>query len=425
MSLRLAQVAEVRLGRQRSPRYEQGDHPLPYLRSANVVDGSLDLTDVKSMNFDPVEQEIFALAEGDVLMTEGSGSPETVGTSAVWRAEIPGTVCFQNTLLRLRPRAGVTEGRFLAWWARHAHASGQIAAVSTGANIQHIGADGLKNLRINAPAVEEQRRIADFLDDHIARIDQIVAARRDQQAALETSLVRSSFDAITGGEAGPRRDSGLPWLGTIPASWPVLTVATDFQIDLGKMLDEKRQNGESTIPYLRNTNVQWDRVDIKDLKTMDIHPGERDRYCVRPGDLLICEGGQPGRSAVWWGDVTPLGFQKALHRARSRGRSRPEWLLECLRVAVHLNVFAIENGQTTIGHLTNEQLRSLRLPLPDRTTQDRTLEALHAQQAGGRAIITALGDSIALLNEFKQSLITASVTGGLDVTTTSDRGMPR
>ena len=85
MSFRLAQVAEVRLGRQRAPQYENGDHLLPYLRSANVVDGRLDLTDVKSMNFEPAEQAIFGLADGDVLMTEGSGSAETVGTSAVWR----------------------------------------------------------------------------------------------------------------------------------------------------------------------------------------------------------------------------------------------------------------------------------------------------------------------------------------------------
>lgn len=158
--LRLAQAAEVRLGRQRAPQYEQGDHVVPYLRSANVVDGGLDLTDVKAMNFDPPEQAIFGLADGDVLMTEGSGSAETVGTSAVWRADLPGIVCFQNTLLRVRPRSGVTDGRFLAWWARHAHASGQIAAVSSGANIQHIGSDGLKDLRIHVPELEEQRRIA-------------------------------------------------------------------------------------------------------------------------------------------------------------------------------------------------------------------------------------------------------------------------
>jgi type I restriction enzyme S subunit len=272
---------------------------------------------------------------------------------------------------------------------------------------QSVKFEDLAAIPLPLPPMSEQRRIADFLDERVARIDQIITARNQQTARLEGSVVRASFDAVRGTGQLARRESGLAWLGTIPNSWPLVTVATEFHVDLGKMLDEKRQTGTSAIPYLRNTNVQWDHVDVSDLKEMDIDRAERERYCVRPGDLLICEGGQPGRSAVWLGELAPLGFQKALHRARSRGRSRPEWLLECLRVAAHLNVFAVENGQTTIGHLTNEQLRSLRLPFPDPSEQDRALERLHSCQA----------------EEYKQSLITAAVTGELDVTTAGS-GIP-
>jgi len=306
MKLSLSQVAEVRLGRQRTPEFAVGDHLVPYLRSANVLDGALDLRDVKSMNFTPGEQALFGLRDGDVLVTEGSGSRDTVGVSAVWSGDLSDVVCFQNTLLRLRPRPGVTDGRYLAWWARHARLSGQIAAVSTGANIQHIGSDGLKHIQIVVPGLDEQRRIADFLDDGVARIDLIVAARRQQGALLDAQYLRDSFDAIRGDGQGARRNSGIGWLGEIPERWPVLTVATEFQVDLGKMLDEKRQTGASTIPYLRNTNVQWDVVDTSDLKSMDIAPDERPRYSVSPGDLLICEGGQPGRAAVWHGEIEPL-----------------------------------------------------------------------------------------------------------------------
>lgn len=143
----------------------------------------------------------------------------------------------------------------------------------------------------------------------------------------------------------------------------------------------------------------------------------------RPGDLLICEGGQPGRSAVWRGELAPLGFQKALHRARTRGRSRAEWLLECLRVASHLNVFSVENGQTTIGHLTNEQIRSLRLPFPGGSEQDGLLDQLRGYQQQIRSTAEALVQSVSLLQEYKQSLITAAVTGELDVTTAGS-GIP-
>jgi hypothetical protein len=113
-------VAEVVLGRQRTPQQADGPHMVPYLRAANVRDGQLDLIDVMSMNFSPSEQQIFSLRSGDVLVTEGSGSLSTVGASAAWSGELRGTVCFQNTLLRMRPKQNAIDGRFLLWWARAA-----------------------------------------------------------------------------------------------------------------------------------------------------------------------------------------------------------------------------------------------------------------------------------------------------------------
>src|SRR5690606_26012790 len=166
----LRTIAEVALGRQRAPQHETGPNMVPYLRAANVKDGSLDLTDVKEMNFTPTEQHIFALQPGDVLVTEGSGSLGSVGSSSVWNGDLQGTVCFQNTLLRLRPR-GETDSRFLAWWARYAHAAGLFASVATGANIYHLSAERVRALPCNAPPLTEQRRIADFLDAETARIN--------------------------------------------------------------------------------------------------------------------------------------------------------------------------------------------------------------------------------------------------------------
>lgn len=101
---------------------------VPYLRAANVKDGYLDLSDVKEMNFTPDEQRVFSLRPGDVLVSEGAGSLAAVGASAVWDGSLAGVVCFQNTLLRLRPMSAVTSSRFLAWWARHAYASGLFAS---------------------------------------------------------------------------------------------------------------------------------------------------------------------------------------------------------------------------------------------------------------------------------------------------------
>lgn len=411
-------VAEVALGRQRAPQHAQGPHMIPYLRAANVKDGELALDDVLSMNFTPQEQKIFSLASGDVLVTEGSGSLSSVGAAAVWNGEIGGTICFQNTLLRLRPRPGLTDGKFLGWWARSAFGSGLFASVATGANIYHVSADRVRALPIEVPPLEEQRRIADFLDAESTRLGRVISARRRQVQLLEERSSARVLNAVRGvGEYGERVDSDISWLGDVPKSWPLLSVTSQFDVLLGKMLNPDRVSGEHLRPYLRNTNVQWDRIDVEDLLLMNFPPRERSRYEVLPGDLLICEGEQPGRAAIWTGPISEVYYQKALHRARSRGRSLVRWLFYCLKAATDLNVFAVEGNAATISHLTGEQLRAYRFPFPDRAIQDRIVSDLDAAALHDLHLNMRLEQQHQLMVERRQALITAAVTGRIDVTT--------
>ena len=173
----LRAYAEVVLGRQRSPKDDVGPHMVRYLRAANVKDGYLDLDDVKEMNFSPDEQRAFALSPGDVLVTEGSGSLSAVGASSVWRGDLDGVICFQNTLLRLRPRVSTDPG-FLAWWCRYAFADGLFAAAVTGANIYHLSAERLRALPVRYLPLETQRAIADHLDTETERIDALITKKQ-------------------------------------------------------------------------------------------------------------------------------------------------------------------------------------------------------------------------------------------------------
>src|SRR5688500_18949689 len=95
---RLASIADVRLGRQRSPARAKGPHMRPYMRAANVTWHGIDVTDVKEMDFTPSEYETYGLRRDDILLGEASGSPDEVGKAAIWRDEFPGA-CFQNTLI--------------------------------------------------------------------------------------------------------------------------------------------------------------------------------------------------------------------------------------------------------------------------------------------------------------------------------------
>ncbi|GGQ07406.1 restriction endonuclease subunit S [Streptosporangium pseudovulgare] len=290
--------------------------------------------------------------------------------------------------------------------------------VAAGSTHKTIYMPDIEQLRIPLPSVEEQRRIVDFLGVEIPRIQRILSARRRQIDLIEERCLARAFDAIRGFEyAGDRVDSGLSWLGDIPKSWPVMAVSSQFDVQLGKMLNQDRVRGSHLKPYLRVANVQWDEIETDDLLLMDFPLSERRRYEVLPGDLLICEGGSyPGRAAVWDGRIPEIYYQKALHRARSYGRSSVRWLYYCLRVARSMSVFEVEGNATTMTHLTGDQLAAHRFPFPDRSVQDEILEGLEISVEKDKRLVRALEHQLHLIDERKQSLITAAVTGQVDVT---------
>jgi type I restriction enzyme S subunit len=197
-------AAIVQLGRQRSPENADGYHLTPYLRSANVTDGQIRTDDVYEMNFDPAEQRVFELKHGDILVTEGAGSAESVGASARWQGELPGVICFQNTLIRIRPRPGVSTCEYLYWWARASFASGAMRTWASGANILHIGSAGLSRMPIPIRTETEQNQIALTMD---AAECSFSAERNSMQVSIQifeerkrsliTAAVTGHLDVVT------------------------------------------------------------------------------------------------------------------------------------------------------------------------------------------------------------------------------------
>lgn len=275
-----------------------------------------------------------------------------------------------------------------------------------------------RRVRVSLIPLAEQRGIADFLDCEIARAQSLIAARRRHLSLIDQRSVAMVYQTVRGeSESGERRPSGLDWLGSIPKDWPLSPVSTQFEVMLGKMLNADRAQGAHLRPYLRNVNVQWDRVDTEKLAAMDFPPNERRRYELRPGDLLVCEGGEPGRAAIWDGRVKELYYQKALHRLRPRDHSLPRWLYYCMRAATAQNVFSAEGNTTTIAHLTREQLKAHRFPFPPPETQARLVRQLDETMDRATALRRAMTDQVHRLVERQDALITAAVTGQIDVTT--------
>jgi type I restriction enzyme S subunit len=174
----LQDIAEVRLGRQRSPKNHAGDNMVPYLRAANVTWQGIDLSDVKEMNFTPAEVETYRLQPGDTLLAEASGSASEVGKPGLWAGELE-TCCFQNTLIRVRSEGPLPE--YLLLVLREAAISGAFIGTAIGVGIHHLGAGRLSKWPVPLPPAAEQARI-------VAAAERSLADSRSLRQELEDLL---------------------------------------------------------------------------------------------------------------------------------------------------------------------------------------------------------------------------------------------
>lgn len=157
--------------------------------------------------------------------------------------------------------------------------------------------------------------------------------------------------------------------------WQISTVGDEFDVQLGKMLDSAKNVGQPK-KYLGNRSVQWGRVDIATAGTMLLTDADKRRYRVHVGDLLVCEGGEIGRAAIWRGEAPEMYFQKALHRLRPRRGYDVRLMQSFFEYWADNGGFADYSTQTSIAHLPREKLVSMPLPLPPPAVQSQIAEAL-------------------------------------------------
>ena len=360
------------------------------------------------------------LRYGDVLFAGSGETIDEIGKSAV--NLILGPACCGGDVIIFRPSIDV-DARFLGYATDCPQAVYQKACMGRSFTVVHIYGSELKYITVALPPLPEQAAIVRFLDYADRRIRRYIRAKQklialleEQKQAIIQQAVTGQIDVRTGNPYPAYKDSGVEWLGDVPKHWEITALRHRYEQCLGKMLDAKRLTGEHPMPYLRNVDVQWDHVNVTNLPWMDICPHEIARYTVRLGDLLVCEGGEVGRCAIWQAEIELCGYQKALHRLRPclENRDKPRFLLYTLWLAAARGAFN-DGQESTIGHLTGEKLRAHRFAFPPMAEQ-RSIETFLDKTRGriDTAVDTEL-KVINLLNEYRTRLIADVVTGKLDV----------
>lgn len=393
----LRAYAEVMLGRQRSPQHNEGPNMVRYLRAANVKDGSLDLADVKEMNFTPQEQTAFRLIPGDVLVTEGSGSLRAVGAAAVWNGELDGTVCFQNTLLRLRPRPS-TDPRFLGWWCRFAFADGLFASVAVGANIFHVSADRVRALPMEHLTIQRQRAIVDFLDREVPRIDALIAAKHVMIGKLAVKR-QAMIDAamLFGGEATRVRHV-VGRLTSGPRGW------AEYVSPAG-------------VPFLRITNVKATDIELDLSDLLYVQPplgAERQRTMVATGDVVVSITAEIGSVGVARAGLAGAAVSQHL-ALMTPVRCSGDWLAYSLATSSAKAQLDAGRYGGTKTQLSLDDVRDVEIRIVEAELEVLICESLRSRLALMRRASTRLLKQIDLLTEHRQALITAAVTGQLTI----------
>lgn len=264
----------------------------------------------------------------------------------------------------------------------------------------------IKDWSIPLAPLTEQARIADKLDALLARVD----AARERLDRIPHILKRFRQSVLAAATSG---DLTEDWREGGAVEWASVSVRDVGHARLGKMLDKSKNTGKETL-YLRNINVRWFGFDLSDVGEIRVSDEERVELSIADGDVLICEGGEPGRCATWRNGENDFVFQKALHRVRLGDTCLPEWLCYCLKVDADSNALSEFFTGTTIKHLTGTALDRWQFPLPPKAEQSEIIrrveslfafaDAVQAQYTAARARVDKLTPAL-LAKAFRGELV--------------------
>lgn len=308
---------------------------------------------------------------------------------------------------------------------------------------------------IQVPLFEDQQRIVAEIEKQFSRLDEAVGSLKRTKAHLKRYKAAVLKAAVEGKLTEARRkhhpdveqaskllerilaERRAKWdrkgkykepvapissdLPSLPRGWTGTAVDQIVKVLLGKMLDQNKQRSGRLVPYLRNINIRWRRIDTDDLPEMFFDEDELDRYGLVAGDVFVCEGGKPGRAAVWDGRVPQLKYQKALHRVRFHGDFEARYFVSLLEFLANTGRLDRWFTGSTIKHFTRESFVSVPIPTPLLVEQREIVAEVERRLSVIEELEATVEANLTRADRLRQSILSRAFSGKLVFDTLRER----
>jgi len=402
---------EIVLGKMLQPKAKTPvDRELPYLRAANILDGRIDADDLKTMWFAPSEIAKYDVKPGDLFILEGGD----VGRGAIWDSAIA-NVGFQNSVHRIRPLPG-NSNRFALYWFNHLKSVGYFDLISSKATLAHFTGEKAKETPFPEVDLPTQKRIAEFLDRETARINQLIENRKAFLDLISEKRTALTIQAMDGTILGAGHDGEEGWFGHLPRDWPVWRAK--FLFREGQECSATGEEELLTVSHITGVTPRSDKdVNMFLADTMEGYK------LVSRGDVVV------NTMWAWMGamGVSPVsGLISPSYGVYTPtvDAFEPNYLDLILRSLP----FIAEVNRRSKGvwssrlRLYPDAFLDIRLPVPAIEVQQESLNALQTMIHREEQLADLSRQSLDCLREFRSALITAAVTGHIDVETWGRRG---
>ena len=337
-----------------------------YIGLEHLDTGSLNVTRFGS-DVAPIGEKLI-MRKGDVLFGKRRAYQKKVAVA-------PFDGIFSAHGMVLRPKEDVVDKNFFPLFISSDYFLDAAIKISVGSLSPTINWRDLKDLEFEMPDLHTQKKLAEVLwaiNNAIESYKKLISATDE--------LVKSQFIEMFGN------------LLTNDKMWPEYKLGDISTSRLGKMLDSKKQTGKYLHPYLANVNVQWFRFDLENLNLMDFDEVAQSEFELRPRDLLVCEGGEIGRCAIWTGELQDCYYQKAIHRVRcNESIIIPEYLAHLFYYHSQINGFSdVVGNKVTIAHLPGDKLKAMRIMVPPLLLQEQFAAFVRQSDKSKFAVLSCL-----------------------------------